>query len=319
MLAYVCWEKWQRTPVNPGVDKVTIEIHPGASGAAIGDLLVENGIMPSTYHFVMLCKYKGALNQLKAGYYELSGNETPLEILDAIRTGRIYTWNLIIPEGFNVKEIDARLSSWQSYPAGSFIEAASETLLLDKFHIPAKSAEGYFFPSTYKFSKDTPPAQIALTMIKTFVERLPSGFDESAQLVGLTRHEAVILASIIEKETGAIEERPLISAVFHNRLKRKMRLQTDPTVIYAIENFDGNLRKKDLEINSPYNTYKYPGLPVGPICNPGEAALMAAVKPAAVNYLYFVSKGDGSHLFSSNLVEHNQAVAKYQKRSKNSR
>ena len=181
--------------------------------------------------------------------------------------------------------------------------------------VPADSLEGYLFPETYHFGKFTTEATLVKIMIDTFKERaLKKEFLQRARKIGFTYHEIITLASLIEKETGKDSERKQISSVFHNRLKKNMPLQTDPTVIYAIENFDGNIRKRDLKIDSPYNTYRYKGLPPGPIASPGLKSIVAALYPEKTTNLYFVSRQDGSHQFSATLNEHNRAVQKYQLR-----
>jgi UPF0755 protein len=180
-------------------------------------------------------------------------------------------------------------------------------------NITSDSLEGYLFPETYHFSKHTSEQKIVQAMLNTFKQRITNGdILDQIQKSDMSLHEVITLASLIEKETGMNDERKHISSVFHNRLRRNMRLQTDPTVIYAIEEFDGNIRKKDLNIDSPYNTYRYKGLPPGPIANPGIKSIVAALNPIRSNHLYFVSRKDGSHHFSSNLREHNRAVQKYQ-------
>ena len=201
-----------------------------------------------------------------------------------------------------------------------FIHQTQDKNLIQAFDIPTDSLEGYLFPETYYLSKLTPEKKIVEKMVNTFKEKvLKSQILKSIKESSLSLHEIITLASLIEKETGLDSERKMISSVFYNRLKKNMRLQTDPTVIYAIEKFDGNIRKRDLKIDSPYNTYRYKGLPPGPISSPGLKSIEAAISPIKSNHLYFVSRQDGSHHFSSNLAEHNQAVKKYQLRKINSR
>lgn len=184
--------------------------------------------------------------------------------------------------------------------------------LLTGFGLEGKGVEGYLFPDTYYFPPSVTEREILIAMVEQFREIFDPMMKEKSGGIGLTPHEVVTLASLIEKEAGIKAERPLVSAVFHNRLKIKIPLQSDPTVIYGLRDFSGNLRRKDLQNPSPYNTYRIKGLPPGPICNPGLSSLRAALSPASVPYLYFVSKNDGSHLFSVSLEEHNQAVKLYQ-------
>lgn len=197
--------------------------------------------------------------------------------------------------------------------ARKFIQQTRDRSLIDSLDIPGENLEGYLFPETYHFDKNTDERAIVKTMVDTFKRRaLKPEYLDRARELGFSFHKIITLASLIEKETGREDERELISAVFHNRLRKNMRLQCDPTVIYALKNFDGNLRKKDLGIDSPYNTYRYAGLPPGPIANPGLESIRAALYPASANYIYFVSKQNGSHEFSSALADHNRAVRKYQ-------
>jgi UPF0755 protein len=180
--------------------------------------------------------------------------------------------------------------------------------------VNATTLEGYLYPDTYNFPRFTKPEEILRTMVARFHQFFTPEVKAQAAALNMTEHEVVTLASIIEKETGQEDERPLIAAVFQNRLKKKYPLQSDPTVIYDIPNFDGNLTRAQLTTSTPFNTYMHPGLPPGPIANPGIKSILAALHPAPVSYLYFVSKNDGSHQFSSTLTEHNQAVHHYQKK-----
>ena len=226
---------------------------------------------------------------------------------------------MTIPEGLTIPEIAQALEKSNIVTADDFLNAVAELAQSKEWGIPAESLEGYLFPETYSFRKGVSAESVAREMVNTFYKQIatvaPDGFLDDPEAL----HEIVTLASIIEKETGAEHERKIISAVFTNRLKKNMLLQSDPTVIYALPKFDGNIRRKDLSYDSPYNTYKYPGLPPGPIASPGLGSLDAALSPASESYLYFVSKNNGEHHFSKTLREHNNAVRKYQlnKRSRN--
>ncbi len=196
--------------------------------------------------------------------------------------------------------------------ADDFLALCRDHSFINSLGLQEDSLEGYLFPETYNFPKGTPLKTIVKSMTDSFFD-VWKKYDSPAKEAGLTRHEAITLASIVEKETGAAQERPLIAGVFHNRLKKGMRLQTDPTVVYGLKDFNGNITRADLAADHPYNTYIIPALPPGPITNPGEAAIAAAVKPAQVSYLYFVAKNDGTHQFSNTLNEHNRAVRQYQR------
>jgi UPF0755 protein len=178
---------------------------------------------------------------------------------------------------------------------------------------PASTLEGYLFPDTYRFARGLPAERILRRMLARFEQEFRSVQQQSGRQLGLSRHEVVILASLVEKETAVATERPLIAGVFFNRLRRGIPLQSDPTVIYGLERFDGNLTRAHLQADTPYNTYTRQGLPAGPICNPGAAAVRAVLNPASTPYLYFVAKKDGTHQFSSTLAEHNAAVLRHQK------
>jgi UPF0755 protein len=237
----------------------------------------------------------------------------PLEILEMLVSGKIAQKEVTLREGLNSYEIAKIL-----YEAGlgaeeDFLAAVSDPALLHEFGIGAESMEGYLFPDTYFFSVGASPDDIIRQMVHRFKSRLTPSMQRQIALIGMTQREIITLASIIDKETSSSGERTTISAVFHNRLKLGMRLQSDPTVIFGLEHFDGNLTRKDLTTPSPYNTYVISGLPIGPIGNPGEASIIAAIFPAEVDYLYFVSKNNGTHYFSKTLEEHNAAVNKYQR------
>ena len=195
-----------------------------------------------------------------------------------------------------------------------FLLLAKDPAFIQALELDVRSLEGYLFPTTYRFAKYSKPENMIRTMVAFMSKAVTPERRARAAELGMSVHEVLTLASVIEKETGAAEERRLISAVFHNRLRRKIPLQSDPTVIYALEGFDGNLRKRDLGVDSPYNTYRVRGLPPGPIANPGLESILAALYPAKASYLYFVSRNDGTHHFSSTLAEHNRAVDKYQRK-----
>jgi UPF0755 protein len=292
-----------------------IEISKGMNAKGIAHLLKEEGLIKNGLAFRVLAKVKGVENRLQAGEYELSSSLNLSRILSKIEKGEILAHPFTIPEGYNIRQIASVLEKKGLAEKERFIELTKDSKLISQFSIPAKSLEGYLFPETYRVSKGMDEEEIIKLMISQFNKAVTKEDRKKAEELGFTFHQIIILASIVEKETSAVEERAFISAVFHNRLKAKRPLQADPTVIYALgEAFDGDLKKEHLRIDSPYNTYRYRGLPPGPIGNPGRAAIQAALYPADVNYLYFVSRNDGTHAFSFSLEEHNRAVWKYQKR-----
>ncbi|MFW5640749.1 MAG: endolytic transglycosylase MltG, partial [Thermodesulfobacteriota bacterium] len=219
---------------------------------------------------------------------------------------------LTVPEGYTIQQIDSLAAEAGLLKPGVLFAAATDAEFVRKQGIEAETLEGYLFPDTYHFPKGVTAETLIQTMLDHFYSVFSGDWKERAEALDLSIHEVVTLASIIEKETGVPEERPLIASVFHNRLKRKMRLQSDPTVIYGAENYEGDLTRQHLDTATPYNTYRTAGLPPGPIANPGEASLRATLFPAESNYLYFVSRGDSTHQFSTNLADHNRAVRKYQ-------
>ena len=301
-------------PAGQAPEKVVITIPAGQSLKTTAEALFKNGIITSPFKFNMVARLKGYEKRLKAGEYALSANMTPIRIMEKLVKGEVELYKLTVPEGLNIYQIADLVARAGFAQATRFIEAATDAELARKNSIAADSSEGYLFPETYYFPKKASSETIISTMVKRFWKVFNSAWKERADQLGFTVHQIVILASIIEKETGAPFERPVISSVFHNRLKKKMRLESDPTVIYGLKNFDGNLKRIHLATPTPYNTYKIRGLPAGPIANPGAKSLEAALYPADTKFIYFVSKKDKTHQFSTNLKDHNQAVRKYQLR-----
>jgi len=304
---------YSATRAPGGGGQAVVEVAPGTPLNMVSTDLADRGLIKNARAFQVLAMLKRVQNQVQVGEFELSAKMTAGEILSELTRGRSIQYAVTIPEGHRISEIAAVLEEKGLAGRESFISLTRDPEVIASYGLDAPGLEGYLFPDTYHFSKFTTERTILNVMVATFKERvmLPEVL-ERAQALNLSLHQAVTLASLIEKETGVAEERPLISSVFHNRLAINMKLQTDPTVIYALENFDGNLRKKDLFIDSPYNTYLYPGLPPGPIANPGLESILAALSPAKTDYLFFVSRQDGSHQFSTNLPDHNRAVSKYQ-------
>jgi UPF0755 protein len=263
--------------------------------------------------FLLWARLRRVETKIHLGVYRFEVPVSAGEILDRLATGKGMFYKVTIPEGLTVKEIAELLGKLQIADGEKFLSEASAPALLASLGLPKAGIEGYLFPSTYYFIPSTPEKSIILAMAEQFrkitwpvLERSNGGAH------GLTPHQLVTLASIIEKESGIEAERPLISAVFHNRLRLSMPLQSDPTVIYGLKDFQGNLTRKNLQNANPYNTYRISGLPPGPICNPSMSSIKAALDPADVPYLYFVSRNDGSHQFSESLDAHNQAVRTFQ-------
>ncbi len=299
-------------PTGPDRDTQIFEVLPGEGPDALSARLADRGLINSIWRFKLLSRLKTADKTIKVGEYKLSPGMSPAELLDILTSGRVNLHRLTIPEGYDLKQVAARIEQAGFMKAEDFLGEACNAEFAHQLGINANSFEGYLFPDTYYLPAGITARRIISIMVKRFHQQFnPQWYRRAAEL-NMTVHQVVTLASIIEKETGDASERPLISSVFHNRLRKKMRLESDPTVIYGLKEFDGNLTRKHLRTYSPYNTYRIKGLPPGPIANPGAEALKAALFPAKTNYLYFVSKKDGTHHFSTNIKEHNRAVRKYQ-------
>jgi UPF0755 protein len=289
-------------------------ISKGSTFREVVQALEEEGLLRSPAGFYLMARVLGVAGSVQAGEYELNTAMTPSVILHKLVSGDVVKYRVTIPEGYTVQQIAVRLAELGIIKEREeFLAEAFSSHFNTMLGIEGESVEGYLFPDTYLLSKEVAPAEVIKAMVGKFKRVYTPDFSQRAAELGMTDREVVVLASIIEKETGLPEERPFISAVFHNRLKRGIPLCSDPTVIYGIKDFDGNLRKRDLEKWTPYNTYLVRGLPPGPIANPGRESIVAALYPASVKYLYFVSRNDGSHHFSVTLREHNEAVRRYQK------
>ncbi|NBX16845.1 MAG: endolytic transglycosylase MltG [Proteobacteria bacterium] len=284
-------------------------IHGVANELAKRQLITQNG-----RYFALGWRFTMPNATLKAGEYRFEGQLTPAKIARILSTGQVFSVSVTIPEGLNMYQIAEKLETvFKDTPKTRWLELMKDKKLLESLPGNPFHAEGFLFPDTYNFNQRAQPQDVIGTMIQTFKKNFSNDIAEAGQKLNLNPLQIVTLASIIEKETGKAEERPHISSVFHNRLRLGMRLQTDPTVIYGIwERYDGNIRKSDLKTLTPYNTYMISGLPPGPIASPGLAALKASVNPLTSEDLYFVSKGDGSHIFSRNLHDHQKSVYQYQ-------
>jgi UPF0755 protein len=291
---------------------VEIRVEQGDSLATVTRKLRDGGLIANGFLFSLWARLNGVEKKIHQGLYRFESQVPPREILDRLVTGRGVFQTVTIPEGLTVREIAELLEKMHVASKDKFIAEAENANLLGALGLRGKGLEGYLFPSTYHFTPSTPEKDIIVTMAEQFRKASLPVLNQRAGAISLTPHETLTLASIIEKETGIESERPLISAVFHNRLQRQMPLQSDPTVIYGLKDFNGNLTRKHLQEPTAYNTYRIAGLPPGPICNPGLSSIRAALQPAQVGYLYFVSKNDGTHLFSETMEAHNQAVKTYQ-------
>lgn len=301
--------------------EVVVSIPEGAGPARIGQVLEEAGVVKSADAFVWALKIKNKIKRdkpvtLKAGEMALDPSLPVWKTIDLIAKGNYKLYPFTVPEGRNMYEIAQMIEEAGLGSKDDFLALCRDKTFIGALGINADTLEGYLFPETYNFPKGTPLPTIVKNMTDTFF-KVWSKYADAAKANGWSRQTVVTLASIVEKETGAPQERPIIAGVFWNRLAQGMKLQTDPTIIYGLlpDNYSGTITRKDIDNPHPYNTYHIPGLPPGPIANPGEEAIRAVVKPDIVPYLYFVSKNDGTHEFSRTLPEHNRAVDKYQRQS----
>ena len=309
---YFDFSSFIKSPFIPNAPEKTITLLPGQGLKTIAGRLENEEIISNRLYFSLFAKLKKAGKKLQAGEYLLSASKSPEEILDILVKGRVKLYRITLPEGLTIREVGALVEKENFCSREQFTTLCRHPLLMAKLGISAPSLEGYLFPDTYFFPKQTACEDIIAAMTGRFNAVFTEERRQRAKELGFSVHEILTLASIIEKETGEASERPLISSVFHNRLKKNMRLESDPTVIYGIEDFDGNIKKNHLQTLTPYNTYQITGLPPGPIANPGALSLEAALYPATTPYLFFVSKNDSTHYFSESFEEHKKAVIKYQ-------
>ncbi|MFH1079246.1 MAG: endolytic transglycosylase MltG [Pseudomonadota bacterium] len=303
---------YARRPSDSQAVVATVYIPKGTGFFEIVNILDQAGMVKNKRFFIILALLKGVSSSIKYGEYELATSMSPWEITDKLAKGHIKIRRVPIPEDYTLKQIADRLVAENLVSEENFISVTTNPVFLESLKIDAASAEGYLYPDTYEFYRGMKVQEIVRVMVNRFREKVTPQMVVRANELGLTTTELVTLASLIGKETGHEEEKAQISAVFHNRLKKGMRLQSDPTAIYSLTEYRNIVRRKHLDNDTPYNTYKIRGLPPGPIANPGIDSLQAALYPAPVNYLYFVSKNDGTHIFSSNLAAHARAVLKYQ-------
>jgi len=295
---------------------VVVEVPRGAPFSAIAAQLEAKGAIRDARAFAWLARLEKKDGSLHAGEYEIGPGLPARDVLAMLVEGRVRLHAVAIPEGLRIEEIAQRVADAGFGSADQYVALARDPAFAKRHAISAATLEGYLFPETYRFERGAGAREVIEAQLAQF-ERAWNEIAPLARKRGLAQREVVILASLIEKETGAPEERPLISAVFHNRLAKGIRLETDPAVIYGIANFDGNLKRVHLEDErNAYNTYRIAGLPPGPIANPGVASLRAAVSPAPADYLFFVSRGDGTHVFTTNYRDHVNAVNRFQLRGR---
>lgn len=313
--AYVLYSRVDEPYRGYETDAQEVEIPAGSGTRAIGDRLVAAGVVRDTLTYRVALWLSGEARRLKAGEYRFDRPMTAREVIGKIARGEVDLVHITFREGLTIAEMAAIFEAQGLGSAASFREAAASGALVSDLDPAATDLEGYLFPETYAVSRHVSAPQLVRAMIDRFNRVLTPELRSAAAARQLSVRQLVTLASIVEKETGAADERPMVAAVYANRLRIGMGLQCDPTVIYALQRagrFDGNLRRDDLAFDSPYNTYRYAGLPPGPIAAPGLGSLEAAAHPADADYLYFVSRNDGTHAFARTLEEHNRNVQKFQ-------
>jgi UPF0755 protein len=299
------------SPASPDDAFKIVLIEPG-SFYKNAEALYKEGILRDPRRFSRIVRVLGLQTRVKIGEYEVRLNMSPYQILKVLMSGKSVLHAVHFPEGYNIDQIADDLAAKGLVDRADFIKLARDPHMARFLHIDEPTLEGYLFPDTYSFTHFTGDRVILKTMVDKFREVYNRDVKPLADKKNMSMHEVVTLGSMIEKETGAPEERPIISSVFHNRLKIGMKLQSDPTVIYGKKGDKKNITRVDLVTPNPYNTYTVKALPVGPISNPGKESMIAAVSPADSKYLYFVSQNNGTHFFSSNYKDHLKAVGKYQ-------
>jgi UPF0755 protein len=300
------------SPVDDHQTTVTVEIPIGSGFRQIVQILDNAGLIKNKVFFSGLAVFKRAHKHIHAGEYEFTTAMTPAEIIEKLVKGLVKAYKVTIPEDLTIRDIAARLSANKLIDEKEFYALTRDKAFLQSLNIRSASVEGFMFPNTYNFTRSMGAREIIKAMVNQFWKSYTPDLRKRAQELGWTTEKVVILASLIGKESGFKDEKNLIAAVFHNRLRQGMKLQSDPTAVYDLDDFDGAVKKGHLKRQSPYNTYIIDGLPPGPIANPGIDSIRAALFPASVDYLYFVSNRSGSHLFSSSFRSHQNAIHYYQ-------
>lgn len=296
-------------------EQVRIVVEEGARFRAVANDLASHGLLPRPWTLKLVARVSGDDRRVQRGTYEFAPGTPPVAILRALVRGDVLAVFVTVPEGFNMWQVSGAFDS-AGVDSSSLLTMVTDAAVARAFDIPASTLEGYLFPDTYRVAFGSTARDVAEHMVMRSDQAWTDDFDRRAHKLGMSRHEILTLASIVEAEAHVGDERATIAAVYHNRLKRHMRLEADPTVAYAMGGFRGRLFYKDLEIDSPYNTYRHLGLPPGPIGNPGEASIRATLYPAeGVDAIYFVARGDGRHVFSTTLREHNAAVREARRNS----
>jgi UPF0755 protein len=311
VLFFVLLINYSTSSIDKKNVNVLVDIPTSSSFLKVTEILNQSGLIKSRPLFYSLAIMKNARSHIRAGEYEFNTSLTPSALIDKLLHGEIKIHQVTIREDLSLREIAAILDREKLINKDDFFELASDKDFLESLNIKADSVEGYLFPETYNLDRSMSTRQIMKIMVNQFWKKVTPEMIKRAGDLRFNLHQLVTFASMIGKEAGTDAEKPMISAVFHNRLKKKMRLQSDPTAVYDLENFNGKVLRSHLKRNSSYNTYIIKGLPPGPIANPGVTSLKAVLYPASVKHLYFVSKKDGTHYFSTSFDEHIQAINRY--------
>jgi len=314
----VAWYGWREVNGHPSAaSAVRVMIPKGGTVRGAAESLSRNHVIASARLFRWYASLMGHERAIKPGTYLFAEHQDYGTVLDALVSGRGIMHSVVIPEGFDLREIAPLLAKTLSVSEDSVRAAAADTALRRKLDVPAATLEGYLFPATYTFAEGTTAREAVRAMVERFEATWKPEWDARLQAMSISRNDAMAMASIVEKEARKAEERPIISAVYWNRVKQGMKLQADPTVQYALPTHVDRVYFKDLEVDSRYNTYRYAGLPPGPIASPGEASIIAALTPANVPYLFFVAHPDGHHEFRTTFQEHQRAIVDVKKAAKN--
>jgi UPF0755 protein len=313
---YVALDRLSRPFQGYAGEEQFVEILPGEGPAMIAEQLVAAGVVRDRWTFRLALARSGAARRLQAGEYRFDRPMTAAQVVAVIEHGRVFVRSVTFPEGLTIREMGKIFEARGLGSAASFASAARDAVsLVQEIDPSARDLEGYLFPATYALSRRAGAPQLVRMMVARFRDVFTPDLQASARAQGLSPRQAITLASLVEKETAKLDERPIVAGVYLRRLEVGMPLQCDPTVIYALtlrNQYDGNLTRANLQVDSPYNTYRYPGLPPGPIAAPSRTSVEAAAHPEPVDYLYFVSRNDGSHVFARTLDEHNRNVREYQ-------
>ena len=303
-------------PLPFGNKPIEFEIKRGTTFRQAVDSLAQKGLVRDKWIIFLLGRISGIDRKIKAGYYSLWGTMSPLEIFNAIRLGKIIEYEITVVPGDSLREVGQKFSLLSAVEGEEFQRLCANREFLDSLDVDAPSLEGYLFPETYRFPKGLEVKEAVSIMVNRLREKFDDDMTLRTMELGLTEREVLTMASIVEKEAITDKERPIIAGVYYNRLKKHMLLQADPTAIYGVKSSKETITKQDLLKKTPYNTYVIKGLPPGPIASPGLKSIIAALNPADVPYLYFVSNNDGTHNFSVTLSNHVEAVKMYRSRKK---